>query len=173
MFGVSMLRMRVNRKKLLLLSLLLAIGVAVVSALVPLSYGTNCGGNTAALARAREYALLARMGAMDNPEHTFRIVAVTAEQRKQLAELAHCHWIPEARFLVSTEPLVDRDSQPRQVIVVCDTPYRNVPRRWIGSAPAAHAAAFSDGTASLISPAEFAALDRSSFKFLDELYSRK
>jgi hypothetical protein len=161
---------KVNRKTLLWLSLFLAIGAVAVSALVPLGYTTNCGGNSAALARVREYALLVRMTVADSPEHSFRVGEVTPEQRKQLAELAHYHWISDARFLVSTAALSDQGSQPKRIIVVCDTPYCNVPRHWIGSAPPAHAAGYSDGSASLISPAEFAALDRSSFNFLDELY---
>jgi hypothetical protein len=121
----------------------------------------------------RQYALLASVGATDSPDHTFRVGTATAEQRKELAELTHYFWIPSARFLVSTASMSERESQPRRVIVVCDTPYSNVPRRWIGSAPPAHAAGFSDGSAGLISPAEFAALDRSLFAFLDVLYPSK
>ena len=165
--------MKLNRKAQLLLGLFLAIGAVVISAVVPLSSGTNCGGNSAALARVHQYAVLARMGAMDSPDHIFRVGTVAPEQRKQLAEFAHYFWIPRARFLLSTAPLSEQEPQSRRVIVVCDTPYSNVPRRWIGSAPPAHAAGFSDGSLALISPAEFAALDRSSFKFLDELYPNK
>ena len=165
--------MKVNRKTFLWLGLSLAIGVAVVSAIVPLGYATNCGGNSAALARVQEYVIFARMAATDSPDHSFRVGSVGPEQQKALAKLAHYHWIPAARFLVCTAALSDQESQSNRIIVVCDTPYNNVPRLWIGSAPLAHAAGFSDGSASLISQAEFAALDRSSFKFLDELYHTK
>jgi hypothetical protein len=163
-----------SRKRLILivgLVAILAIGAAFV---LPLFARTsNCGGNSAALSNVRVYVLLARMSAMDSPDHTFRVTTVTSEQRKELARVAHDHWIPNARFLVSTAPLSEVPSQPRRIIVVCDTPYRNVPRRWIGSAPSAHAAGFSDGSVELISPAQFAALDQSSFTFLDELYPSK
>ena len=88
-----------SRKTLLLLGGLLAVGTVV---LLPVfsrkSNKSNCGGNSAALARVREYAVLARVGAMDSPDHTFRVGTVTAEQRKQLAEFAHYYWIPRARL---------------------------------------------------------------------------
>lgn len=67
-------------------------------------------------------------------------------------------------------PVKEKDHSAHRVIVVCDKPYRNVPEQWIGSAPPTHAAAFCDGSYGLISPTEFAALDRSTFTFLDELY---
>ncbi len=157
-----------SRNRLLLLGAVLASGAVVL--LPYFSRGSNCGGNSAALASVHQYAMLAIIGAKDSPDHTFRVGTANAEQQKELAELAHSLWIPKARFLVSNATLSERESQPRRVIVVCDTPYCNVPRRWIGSAPYAHAAGFSDGSAGLISPAEFAALDRSSFAFLDVLY---
>jgi hypothetical protein len=162
------------RKRLLLIVVLVAIFAIGMTFVLPLfARASNCGGNSAALFNVRMYVLLARTGAMDTPEHTFRVMTVTPEQRKELADVAHDHWIPNARFLVSTAPLSEERSQLRRIIVVCDTPYSNVPRRWIGSASPAHAAGFSDGSAELISPTQFAALDRSSFAFLDELYPAK
>jgi len=168
---------RINRKSLLVAGLLLAIGAAVVSAVIPITYASNCGGNSAALFVVSTYATIARMAAEESGDHTFRATAVTPEQRGQLADIARYHWIPSARFLISTTPLSSQQSLPRRIIAVCDTPYRNVPQHrigwWIIPAPATHAAAFSDGSTALISPAEFAALGRSSFKFLDELYPTK
>ena len=159
-----------SRKRLFLLVGLVAISAIGAGFVLPLFARSNCGGNSAALSNVRMYVLLARMGSTDSPDHVFHVLTVTPEQRKQLAHVAHDHWIPNARFLVSTGPLSEESSQSRRIIVVCDTAYRNVPRRWIGSAPPAHAAGFSDGSAELISPAQFAALDKSSFTFLDELY---
>jgi hypothetical protein len=163
-----------NRKGLLLiLGLMATLAIGALSALPLFARASNCGGNSAALYRVRVYVLTARVCAMDNPDHTFRVMTVTPEQRKELADLAHDHWIPSARFLVSTAPLSDDRSQSPRIIIVCDTPYNNVPRRWIGSAPPAHAAGFSDGSVQLISPIQFAALDKSAFSFLDELYPSK
>lgn len=162
-----------RKRTALFVGVLSVLAVAAALAFPFFGYTTNCGGNSAALSRVQEYALVASMTASDNLEHTFRVNAVTPDLRKQLAELAHCRWIPNARFLVATAPLYTNESRSRRVIIVCDTPYRNVPRRWMGSAPPAHAAGFSDGSAALISPAEFAALDRSSFTYLDEIYPPK
>jgi hypothetical protein len=157
--------------EILVLVAILAIGVACVLPLF--APASNCGGNSAALFNVRRYVLLASMGAVESPDHSFHVKKVTPEQRKELADAAHDHWIPNARFLVSTLPLSEERSPLRRIVVVCDTPYSNVPHRWIGSAPPAHAAGFSDGSVELISPAQFAALDRSSFAFLDELYPTK
>jgi hypothetical protein len=155
--------------------LLLAVGVGAVlvcaATLLPVfNRATNCGGNSAALFRVQEYALMVRVGAMDSSNHIFQVNKVMPEQRQRLAELAHYYWIPGARFLVSTAPWSEQEPGPRRIIIVCDTPYRNVPQRWIGSSPPAHAVGYSDGSTGLISPAEFAALDRSLFAFLDELF---
>ncbi len=160
-----------SRNRLLLLGAVLAGGVVFLLPL--LSRSSNCGGNSAALSDVRQYALLVGNAAEASPDHTFRVDAATPEQRKELAEFVRNSWIPRARYLVSTASLSERELQTRRVKIVCDTPYRNVPRRWIGSAPPTHAAGYSDGSSGLISPAEFAALDRSSFAFLDVLYPSK
>ena len=141
--------------------------------LVPRSF--NCGGNSAALSTAIEYARYAFVLGMDNPDRLFRI---SENDRKYLAGFAQdTTWLKGARFLVYTNAVLEDKSAPRRLIIVCDTTYRNVPRRqiswWIIPAPPTHAAGYSDGTAGLISPKEFAALDRSSFAFLDEIYPRK
>ena len=155
-----------SRKTLLLLGALLAIGAAVFPSL---TYTTNCGGNSAALAAVGTYTTLARVEAMDSPDHAFRVTSATAPQREQLAQLPGASWLRRAHFLVSTTP-VAAESTEHRVIIVCDTPYTNVPRRWFGSAPPSHAAGFSDGSTGLITSTEFAALDRTSFVALNELY---
>ena len=163
-----------SRKTIVLLGVLLAIGVALS---IPITRRTNCGGNSAALFYANEYALIASLAAENSSNETFSVTAMTPDQRKQFSYLASHHGISDARFLVSTEPLFYHKSQPRRIIIVCDTPFNNVPRRqiawWIIPAPLTHAAGFSDGSVGLISPAQFATLNRSSFVFLDELYPTK
>ena len=155
-----------SRKTLLLLGAFLAIGAAVIPSL---TYTTNCGGNSAALAAVSTYVTLARVEAMDSPEHSFRVTAATPQQREQLVRLPGASWLRRAHLLVSTTP-VPAESPERRVIIVCDSPYTNVPRRWFGSVPPSHATGFSDGSTRLISSAEFAALDRSTFVALNELY---
>jgi hypothetical protein len=154
------------RTVLVLLLVALGIGAAVLSGL---SRTSNCGGNSAALSAVYAYAQIARIEAEDRPDHVFDVTSVTAQTGEELARLPGKSWLRSARFLVLTIP-VPLDSAERRIVIVCDTPYRNVPRHWFGSSPATHAAGYSDGSHSLISTAEFAALDRSKFKPLDELY---
>jgi hypothetical protein len=131
---------------------------------------TNCGGNSAALASVHRIAIAATVRASDPPDHRFHFAAVSGSNRDEFADYAYNHWLPGAHFLVCRTPVIE--GEPKRIIVVCDTPYGNVPRRWIGSAPPAHAAAYSDGSYGLISAQEFAAVDRSAFVPLDELYPR-
>jgi hypothetical protein len=159
-----------SRKTLLLVGILLAVGAAVFPTL---SYSTNCGGNSAALGQVCSITLVARTATFDAPDHSFRFTSVDSKQREHLSLLSRTHWLRGARFLVSTTPVSEHETQPRRVIAVCDTPYRNVPRRWIASAPPTHAAGFADGSHGLVSTAEFAALDRSTFTPLDELYPQE
>jgi hypothetical protein len=155
-----------SRKTMLLFGALLAIGAAGIPTF---TYTTNCGGNSAALTTVRTYVALARVEAMDSPVHAFHVTSATPQQREQLAQLPGKFWLRRAHFLVSTVP-VAAESTERRVIIVCDTPYTNVPRRWLGSAPPVHAAGFSDGSTGLISTTEFAALNRTSFVALNDLY---
>jgi hypothetical protein len=154
-------------------SLLLTGGVLAVVAVAVAGFSgktSNCGGNSAALSNVREIALVAYMGIEDAPDHSFCYAATNAEWRDELARTSRARWLPKARFLVSTNLVTEREIKEHRLIAVCDTPYRNVPQKWIGSAPPSHAAGYSDGSCGLISTDEFSALDLSVFKPLDELY---
>jgi hypothetical protein len=165
----------VDRTKIILLAAAMAIaGLGTIA--VPFlarARTSNCGGNSAALSNVRRYHSIVRQAALENADHTFRVTSLAAGQQDELAKVARYHWIPHARFYVSTTPFSEKQTASNQVIIVCATAYNNVPRRWIGSAPYTHAAALADGTTKLISPAELSALDRSSFVFLDELCPAK
>jgi hypothetical protein len=115
-----------NRKILLLVGVLLAVGAAVFPTL---THTTNCGGNSAALAQVHRIALLARVTTFDAPDHSFRFTFADSQQREQLSQLSRTHWLRSARFLVSTTPVSQDETQPRRVIAVCDTPFSNVPRQ--------------------------------------------
>src|ERR1017187_2435023 len=96
-------------------------GLLAVSAAVFLpvfSYASNCGGNSAALSDVREYVLLAQLGAMDSPDHSFRVSAATTDQRKQLANLARDYWLSDAHFLVSTNPFSKNQTKSRRVVII-------------------------------------------------------
>jgi hypothetical protein len=127
----------------------------------------NCGGNTRVLFDVRLYLDFVDGEADDGPDQGFRVAAASPGLQRELADLAHD--IHPARFLVT--PTFYRPSVlvPRMIIIVCDTPYENVPQPiWLPGTPR-HAAGYSDGSVSLISVAEYQALNLSSFRPLDEL----
>lgn len=151
----------------LALAALLAVGVLVLPMFV-----SNCGGNSAALAQVRDIMSYVHLAERDSFEPSFRWPQGYAEAQAVRARLARSHWIPNARFLVYTGPIIWSDAQPSHITVVCDMPFSNVPRRWLGSAPLTHAAAFADGSTRLISVAEFAQLDLGDYVALDHLWER-
>lgn len=153
--------------------ILFGVVLAIILVVAPGLSHSNCGGNSAALVQVSQVATLAKLSISEEPDHAFRFASVNAEQEEHLSILSRSHWLEGARFLVTTAPLTERDIQLRRMIVVCDTPYCNVPQRLIGSAPPTHAAGFADGSAELISTEEFAALDLSTFVALDELHPSK
>ena len=138
---------------------------------------TNCGGNSVALSGCGEYVMAVLTCAADAPGKSFPVTNPSPELREQFAGIAHrTAGIHGAHYLVSTLPVfgkappIQRDPANRRILIVCDTSYRNVPQHLLWQAPAAHAVGYSDGTTGLISPSEFAALDRSAFKPLDQLF---
>ena len=130
--------------------------------------GSNCGGNSAAISNVRQYYAIVEVAAASRPDHRFSIASATPQEREDLAAAARGPWTGGARYIVSTQPYQAGARGPRRLIIVCDTPFRNVPRRLIPYPPT-HAAAFSDGSVALISVAEYAALDHSVLVPLDQL----
>jgi hypothetical protein len=159
---------RMSGKFLLILAAMVV--AAFVAALSILSRPSNCGGNSAALAQVKHIALIAYVAAFESPSQTFRFTAPDAEQRIQLSKASLNYWIPDAHFLVSTNTVFGPETLPDQIVVVCDKPYGNVPRRLFGSAPLSYAVGFADGRSSLMSQEQFAALDLSKFVRLDRIY---
>ena len=157
-----------SKTGLFLLGMVVAVGATTLPIFTTTS---NCGGNSAALSDVHRIALAAVVYASDPPDHSFCFTTANSRQRGELAYYGHTNWCRGARFLVSTAPLYEHEKQQRRIIAVCDTPYRNVPRQWIGSAPPTHAAGYSDGSYGLIFTEEFAALDRTRFIPIDELYA--
>ena len=150
------------------------IGIALGVAMLPMwSTSSNCGGNSAALAAVNSYVTMTVAETMDTPNQPFSVTAAIPEQRRQISNLPGADWVRRAHFLVSTVPFVPRSSEPRRVVIVCDTPYTNVPQRRFFESPPTHAAGFSDGTVGLISPKEFAALDPSAFIAIDKLFPKE
>lgn len=130
---------------------------------------TNCGGNSAALAIVSRYSVAAFMEVQDHPSQGFQLATASPDFFRQVRGSWHPSWL---HFLVSTRPMAARSGK-REVIIVCTIPFNNVPRRWPIRAPYTHAVGYSDGAHGLISRAEFAALDRSAFRPLEELLTER
>ncbi len=135
--------------------------------------GSNCGGNSAALAHVDLYVQFAILSATDSPSQRFDVANPGSALEPRVAKFARNHWLRTARFLVSIVPLSSADADSPHVIIICDTPYTNVPRRRIGKAPPTYAAGYSDGSVGLLSEGEFRAIDRSGFVALDRLYTKR
>ena len=160
-----------SRYSLRTLLILLAIGPPVLglwAAWERLKW-SNCGGNNAALSDVRLYTLIAEREALASPNCQFDVTSATPSQCRALADVVNDIWIRDAGFLVSTRPYVVNQLQPKSVVIVCDRPFRNVPRYLFGQPPPAYAAAFSDGTTALLTEKQFAALDHAAFVSLNTL----
>ena len=125
---------------------------------------SNCGGNSSALSKCKMVGLSARIEAVDN-HGVFDINSLSEVARQGFVKGTQSHWNRTAKFLILRGP-TDVLRKDRQVFVICDTAYGNVPQRtfWnLHLQNIAHAVGYADGTTALISPEQFAALDKSGF----------
>ena len=134
---------------------------------------TNCGGNSAALSHVSSVAGYVKSFMPGSSDELAGMDRKLVDDRDRLASYAKTHWLRSARFLVSRKALFARTTEARTILVLCDTAYRNVPRLMIGQSPPTHAAAYTDGSTTLITEQEFSRLDRSDFIPLDALITAK
>jgi hypothetical protein len=139
--------------------------VLVAAVLLPLvQRSTNCGGNTAALNACRSVVGAFDMVALDRGDNKpFSIADLNEREREKFSHPVGINWLAGRILLVTTDPVVITEARPKRIIAVCEEPYDNVPRRWLGKSPMAHAVAYSDGTVGLISVPDFHRLDLSRF----------
>lgn len=147
----------------------LTIMLALLRSRLILQRTFNCGGNDAASTIARQYFLVIDYAAKNNGRGEFEIESATSSQIDQILSLSNNAVLTNGRFSVSRKPYRPDSQLPRHILIVCDTPYRNVPEQIFGEAPPTHAAGYSDGTIRLISTEEYSSLDRESLIPLDEL----
>jgi hypothetical protein len=76
-----------------------------------------------------------------------------------LTRLPGASWIRSARLLARLEDVRVDPTTDKQIIMMCDQAYDNVPRRMFGRAPLTQAVAYSTGETDLITLEEFARLD--------------
>ena len=125
---------------------------------------SNCGGNSSALSKCKLVALSARIEAEDN-HGVFDYNSLSAEAQQEFVKATQSNWIPTARFLIR-RGATEMRQKDREILVICDTAYGNVPQPtfWnLHRQNMAHAVGYADGTTALISPQQFAALDKSEF----------
>jgi hypothetical protein len=119
----------------------------------------------------QSYSVILSLTVAESSGESISATNLSPQYRDELGRrVARNHWVPGARFLVNTAPVTDAALTQHQVVIVCDTPYSNVPQRRFIKAPPTHAVGYSDGSIALISPAEFNKLNKASFVPLDTLY---
>ena len=157
---------RIAIKAALIIGLLLTLAF---SFLPLLARPSNCGGNSAALSRCRSYSLTVAMKMLDSAGD-FKLGDFTGEEREEVLRLADNHWNRGSHLLLKR--IVHEKEDPKQIIVVCDTAYNNVPQPTIWnlySKNPAHAVAYADRTTGLITPKQFRELDLKEFMDAHEL----
>lgn len=144
--------------------LLVSAGV-ILPAMSPAS---NCGGNSAALVACRHYILFLQIWENDHPGLAFRFYQEDSKARAELASLARSGFFSARLLARREEGRIDLKAN-KQIIMVSDRAYNNVPQRTFGRAPMTHAVAYSTGETGLISTQEFARLDLTGFVDLQTL----
>jgi hypothetical protein len=155
--------MTASDKGVTVVEVMLLIAVVLICAAVftpMLSRPTNCGGNTAALSACRYVAVSLKMIAMDRGDAPLSITNLTPREKETFKRIPGASWLPGCRILVARGPIEEKG---KEIIAVCEQPFRNVPRRIIGKAPPTHAVGYSDGSAGLISVEQFRRADFSAF----------
>jgi len=160
------------------------VGIAVIGVLFLLltfHEGSNCGGNSAALAECSEYVCgsLATIIEMHSPivtNATYGEVYGHFDRSKEYLyapelltqENLYCvprssGWTGRAPYLIRTNAVTTFGRSARKVIIVCSRAFNNVPRRRFLKSPFRHAVGYCDGSTGLISRKEFEALDLENF----------
>jgi hypothetical protein len=161
--------MRYQLRTLLLLSAAAPPALAAVWNMPAIEMSTNCGGNNAAQVYVRGVAVTMFLFAYESPDKQFSVGSATPQQRRELESWAVGWGISSGDILISTRPLQSDCNSSRQIVAICDRPFTNVPRYRFRRAAPSHAVAFSDGTSTLMSARQYAALDRSYFVPLNEI----
>jgi hypothetical protein len=176
-----------SQRRLLKVAGVASVLVGLVWILLPaLGRSSNCGGNSAALAKCRSVAVCLFVVSMDRGYKSVSITELSATERENFDQLGSSIWIGDAKILVTRATvrfdskifdaqatfLVDKPNG-RVIVSVCDTPFDNVPRRMFGRAPFAHAVAYADGSSGLISVEDFRRLDLSGFVDVRTLWENR
>lgn len=125
---------------------------------------SNCGGNSSALSICKMLVLSAHIEAEDS-HGVFDYNSLSTEAQMEFVKATYSHWNPTAKFLIR-RGATDIRKKDREIFVICDTAYGNVPQPtfWnLHRQNIAHAVGYADGTTALIPPEKYTALDKSQF----------
>jgi hypothetical protein len=162
--------MRRHLPNRLFVPLLLAAGVAFAIYLLVVTRASNCGGNSAALVACAAYVANLERWRERQPQLSPFDTGLATEQKLQLFDLPGANWLGNAHLLANPAIQSIDSVGKREIALVCDKPYRNVPRYTAWIAAGRHAVAYSTGETGLISGEEFVQLDRREFVDLRRLY---
>jgi hypothetical protein len=146
-------------------ALLVAAGVVLPILAKP----SNCGGNSAALTACRNVCLATRIISADRGTNRVSFAGLSVEELREFQNIPGLSWLHGAHLLVRRNGFGLGAEEAKQVIVLCDTAYSNIPRYRLHRAPPTHAVGYSDGSVGLISPAQFRSLDLRGFQDVREL----
>lgn len=132
---------------------------------------TNCGGNTAALSRCKMIHAQVQFSASEQGyEGISAFQSWPSPALKELVQLGRYHWTGEAHYLIKRE--IKFPLEGDSMLALCDTSFDNVPQPTIYNGykrTPRYAAALANGKVKLITPEEFAKIDRSLFVKASEL----
>ena len=142
----------------------------ICAALLPgLAPPSNCGGNSHALTACKQILIYDRLARNTNGIG-FDLAQFDAVDQTNLFLTVASRWTSDAGYWLRTNGF--SNTAARQIVVVCDRAYDNVPQPAVWNlyrGNPAHAVGYSDGTTGLITPAEFSGLDRRGFMSLTAL----
>lgn len=140
----------------------IAVALILLSVVLPIvGRVSNCGGNSAALSNCRSYAQGAFVSGYYHSDRVFNVER--SSMRDSLLDIAaDTGWIGDGEYLVRTGDVLIGDDR-KEILIVCDKAFTNVPERLWRSNPPTYAAGLADGSAVLLSVDEFESLDLGSF----------
>jgi hypothetical protein len=122
---------------------------------------TNCGGDSAALAKCKILALELKS---ESEANRFAPYQWSKTAKSEIGNRRLRRWTGTANYLVRTNTA--STSRPDTIIVVCDKPFANVPKpalRNLYRKNPDHAVGYLNGSGGLISESDFSRLDRINF----------
>jgi hypothetical protein len=151
--------------KYILLSIgtLIVLGLMIIPSFRPAS---NCGGNGYPLSACKSYSTSLAVCEADGTKVN-KVSSLPENVKQDLSEIFTWYRLKDVKFLLRESINMDNKEQ---IIIVCDTPYDNHPKR---NSSFAHAASLVSGKTILLSPEEYQKLDRNLYIHSHELLKKE